>query len=103
MDSSGKATWWTLTMARSIKWRFSFRLSAPIRCWATRWAHELGHLLMGPGHRANGIMRAAWGRKELEALHQRRLKFQQAEWAAIMRTLAIQDTKRVRPAQANPE
>ena len=66
-------------------------------------AHELGHLLIGPGHRANGIMRAAWGRKEIQALHQRRLKFQQAERAVIMRTLQIRDRKGARAAETNPE
>jgi hypothetical protein len=30
--------------------------------------HELGHLLIGPGHRPNGIMRAAWSREEFEKL-----------------------------------
>ena len=52
-------------------------------------AHELGHLLIGRGHRPNGIMRAAWGKPELEALKQRRLKFNQAERAAILSKLRM--------------
>lgn len=31
-------------------------------------AHELGHLLIGEGHRPAGLMRAAWSKKELDAL-----------------------------------
>jgi hypothetical protein len=49
--------------------------------------HELGHLLIGAGHRPNGLMRAAWGKKELDALKQRHLKFNEAEQAAILRKL----------------
>jgi len=50
-------------------------------------AHELGHLLIGAGHRPNGLMRAALSKKELEALNQRHLKFNEAEETAILRTL----------------
>jgi hypothetical protein len=38
-------------------------------------AHEIGHLLLGPGHRAHGIMRATWGQDELRSLSQRYLGF----------------------------
>lgn len=50
-------------------------------------AHELGHLLIGAGHRPNGLMRAASSKKELDALNQRHLKFNKAEQAAILRKL----------------
>lgn len=50
-------------------------------------AHELGHLLIGPGHRANGIMRGPWGRKEFEALNLRHLTFSDAERVTILRKL----------------
>jgi hypothetical protein len=50
-------------------------------------AHELGHLLLGPGHRPRGIMRATWGREELEAIQHRHLKFDDDERAAILRRL----------------
>lgn len=49
--------------------------------------HELGHLLIGAGHRPYGIMRAAWSKDELEAIDQGRLKFNSAERKAILRTL----------------
>jgi hypothetical protein len=42
-------------------------------------AHEIGHLLLGPGHRAYGIMRAKWGQDELRAISQRFLGFDKAD------------------------
>jgi len=50
-------------------------------------AHELGHLLIGPGHGSDGIMRANWSREELDALSRNRLKFNKAQRAAILRNL----------------
>ena len=50
-------------------------------------AHELGHLLIGAGHRPNGLMRAALSKKELDALNHRHLKFNEAEQTAILRKL----------------
>ena len=34
-------------------------------------AHELGHLILGPGHAPDGVMQAAWGQKQIYALRQR--------------------------------
>jgi hypothetical protein len=42
-------------------------------------AHEIGHLLLGPGHRLQGIMRANWGREEALALAQRWLGFDKTD------------------------
>ena len=42
-------------------------------------AHELGHLLLGPGHSAGSIMTAAWDGKTLAAARQRWLTFSQAQ------------------------
>src|SRR5271157_2715546 len=50
-------------------------------------AHELGHLLIGAGHRPNGLMRAALSKKELDALNRRHLKFNESEQAAILHKL----------------
>jgi hypothetical protein len=50
-------------------------------------AHELGHLLIGAGHRPNGLMRSALSKKELDALNHRHLKFNEDEQAAILRKL----------------
>lgn len=50
-------------------------------------AHELGHLLLGPGHVPDGVMRAGWNVNELRALRQRWLKFNDAERAQIQRQL----------------
>jgi hypothetical protein len=41
--------------------------------------HEIGHLLLGPGHRPQGIMRARWGQEEFLALAQRSLTFDKAD------------------------
>jgi hypothetical protein len=49
--------------------------------------HELGHLLIGAGHRPTGIMRAAWSEGELTAISRRHLKFNDAERAAILKKL----------------
>jgi hypothetical protein len=38
-------------------------------------AHELGHLLLGTGHTADGVMQAACGQQQTSALRQRWLKF----------------------------
>jgi len=54
-------------------------------------AHELGHLL-GARHRPNGLMRPAFGKKELDALNQRRLKFNDWERATIMQKLGARKT-----------
>ena len=49
--------------------------------------HELGHLLIGAGHRPTGIMRAAWSKGELEAIRQRHLKFNDNERSIILHNL----------------
>lgn len=53
--------------------------------------HELGHLLIGAGHRPRGIMRAAWSEGELTDISRRHLSFNEAERAAILRTLRVRD------------
>jgi len=55
-------------------------------------AHELGHLLIGAGHRPNGLMRAAWSKEELRDLSRRHLKFNTWERAAIMHKLEMRNT-----------
>ena len=49
--------------------------------------HELGHLLIGAGHRPEGIMRPSWSKAELEALNHRSLRFSSWERATIVRNL----------------
>jgi len=49
--------------------------------------HELGHLLIGAGHRPRGIMRAAWSEGELVEISRRHLSFNEAERATILRAL----------------
>jgi hypothetical protein len=38
-------------------------------------AHEIGHLLLGPGHSAVGIMRPEWNRRDLESAARNELSF----------------------------
>ena len=50
-------------------------------------AHELGHLLLGPGHTPEGVMQAAWGQKQMDALRQRWLRFTEEGATRIRRAL----------------
>ena len=66
-------------------------------------AHELGHLLIGAGHRPNGLMRAALSKKELDALNHRHLKFNEAEQAAILHKLRMRETASATASATQPE
>ena len=66
-------------------------------------AHELGHLLIGAGHRPNGLMRAALSKKELDALNRRHLKFNEAEQAAILHKLRMRETASATASATQPE
>jgi hypothetical protein len=56
-------------------------------------AHEIGHLLLGPdSHSSRGIMRARWGREDLEQMQRGKLAFLE-EQAAIMRARLEQRTR----------
>lgn len=50
-------------------------------------AHELGHLLLGPGHVPNGIMRTAWTQRDFDAIATGGMKFGAAQRASIRRAL----------------
>jgi hypothetical protein len=50
-------------------------------------AHELGHLLLGAGHTPDGVMQAAWGQKQMDALRQRWLRFTEECATRIRRAL----------------
>ena len=51
-------------------------------------AHEIGHLLLGPGsHAESGIMSFPWGQKQLVDASRRRLRFTQPEAAKIQKRL----------------
>ena len=55
-------------------------------------AHELGHLLLGPGHTPEGVMQAAWGQRQMDALRQRWLRFTEEGAARIRRALESRTT-----------
>jgi hypothetical protein len=50
-------------------------------------AHELGHLILGAGHTPDGVMQAAWGQRQMDALRQRWLKFPEEGAVRIQRVL----------------
>ena len=50
-------------------------------------AHEIGHLLLGPGHVDAGIMCARWNTRTLKSARQRWLTFNRTQRAAIHREL----------------
>lgn len=49
--------------------------------------HELGHLLLGPGHTEDGIMFGLWSGRQTEAARKRRLRFTQEQGAVIVMEL----------------
>jgi len=49
--------------------------------------HEIGHLLLGAAHSANGVMRACWSGKELLAAEQGKLSFSFSEKNQLQTTL----------------
>jgi len=49
--------------------------------------HEIGHLLLGPKHSSQGIMRAVWGEAEYRGMDQRWLGFGVAEQQALLRAI----------------
>ena len=61
-------------------------------------AHELGHLLLGPGHTPDGVMQAVWGEKQIDALRQRRLRFSSDSAGRIRQALA----ERAAPNESAP-
>ena len=50
-------------------------------------AHEMGHLLLGPGHVPDGIMRGSWKPADLDALRKRWLKFNREQALRIHNAL----------------
>jgi hypothetical protein len=52
-------------------------------------AHELGHLILGPGHTPDGIMCARWEGKEVRALRQRWLRFNRTQAQSIRNFFAV--------------
>jgi len=50
-------------------------------------AHELGHLLLGAGHTPDGVMQTALGQRQMDAMRQRLLKFNEQSAARIRHAL----------------
>ncbi len=51
-------------------------------------AHETGHCLLGPGHSSSGLMRAAWNRKDAEAMTRLSLNLSKQESKKAVARLA---------------
>lgn len=51
-------------------------------------AHEAGHCLLGPGHSNSGLMRAAWSRKDAEAMTRMSLNLTKQEAHTALARLA---------------
>ena len=50
-------------------------------------AHEVGHLMLGPGHGPAGVMRQSWDVSDLQMMRQGCLKFSPAEGVRMRRVL----------------
>ena len=61
--------------------------------------HELGHLLLGPGHSPHGIMHAPWNTADAIAVKQRGLKFTASQQTRIHRNLQARKAALAAPAQ----
>jgi predicted metalloprotease len=59
-------------------------------------AHELGHLLLGPGHSPHGIMHAPWNNSDATAVKQRGLKFTSTQQERIHQTLQARNSTKAR-------
>jgi len=55
--------------------------------------HEIGHLLLGPKHSSQGIMRAVWGEVEYRGMGQRWLGFGAAEQQALLQAIPATDQR----------
>jgi len=65
-------------------------------------AHELGHLLLGPGHAAKGVMRQFWDLRDLNAIRQCCLKFSPAEGIRMRSVLQGRSSARAAREAAGP-
>jgi hypothetical protein len=66
-------------------------------------AHEIGHLLLGRGHAASGLMRANWSRSDLDRAARGRLTFTPAEAERMRaRLTAFADSAPAETTTASP-
>ena len=54
-------------------------------------AHEFGHLFMGKQHTKDGVMRASWGKREVDLMGTHRVRFSADERLRIQSDLAARD------------
>jgi len=65
-------------------------------------AQEIGHLLLGPAHAAQGIMRAVWGNAELCAMERLMLTFSEGEAEVMRGTVSAALTPSLHPGYPRP-
>ena len=58
-------------------------------------AHEIGHLLLGPGHAPEGVMRASWKSYDFDLIRMGRMKFHSEEGARIRQALETEPPKKL--------
>jgi len=75
------------TYYKAVQWVAGSNTSDAADLLGCVMAHELGHLLLGPGHVPNGIMHAAWKSRDVEAARKHWLTFNTAQSARIRSVL----------------
>jgi hypothetical protein len=73
-DANGRAWVANVFYARVLGLSSSWKLD-PGQVLGMAAAHELGHLILGPGHARKGIMLAVWSPRDLESASQGGLQF----------------------------
>lgn len=77
-NGSGQAWSANVFYARALELSSSWNLN-PAQVLGAAAAHELGHLLLGPGHARKGIMLAQWSARDLEGASRGGLQFTSGE------------------------
>lgn len=70
--------------AEALAYRSQVEASTLVGCVM---AHELGHLLLGPGHAPDGVMRALWDARDLDGIRHGWMKFRPDEGVRIRQAL----------------
>ncbi|HEV2350044.1 MAG TPA: hypothetical protein VG028_09400 [Terriglobia bacterium] len=91
---NGRAWSANVFYARVLELSSSWNLD-PAQVLGDAAAHELGHLLLGPGHARTGIMLAVWSPLDLRRASQGGLKFTEGEMALLKDAV---NTLRSKPA-----
>lgn len=86
-DGSGRAWSANVFYARVLEVASSWNLNAA-QILGDATAHELGHLLLGPGHARRGIMLAQWSPQDLQGASRGELQFTADETSLLKEAVA---------------